>query len=155
MRIVFKIAGYVGLVLVVLAVLAYLARDPLRDALAQTVCTRLSKTLHGTLEVGKLRGSLLTSLVLQDVILRDQHGIVAQLEAVRLFYHPWTLLRGQLTVSAVEIVRPRLTLAQDAEGHWNVSRLFPSAQPNTTPKPPAAGGGWPFAVVLTRVQLQD
>ncbi|HEY7496713.1 MAG TPA: hypothetical protein VIH59_37115, partial [Candidatus Tectomicrobia bacterium] len=151
MRTMFKLAGYVGLTLLVLVLLAYLARDPLRDTLAQTVSTRLSKLLNGSLQIGKLRGSFLTSLVLQDIVLRDQHGIVAQLEGVRLFYNPLTLLRGQLTVSVLEIIRPHVTLLQDTEGRWNVSRLLPP----TPPRSPAARSGWPFAVVLAQAQLRD
>jgi autotransporter translocation and assembly factor TamB len=154
-RTVFRLAGYVGLTLVVLVLLAYLARDPLRDTLAQTVSTRLSKLLNGSLEIGKLRGSFLTSLVLQNVVLRDQHGIVVQLEGVRLFYNPLTLLKRRLTVSALEIIRPHVTLVQDAEGRWNVSRLLPPASPDAPPKSPAAGSGWPFAVVLAQAQLHD
>jgi autotransporter translocation and assembly factor TamB len=153
----FKIAGYAGLALVLLALLAYLARDPLRDAIVQTVSAQVSKTLHGSLEIGKLRGSLLTSLVLQDIVLRDQHGVVAQLAEVRLWYDLLTLLKGQITVYRADLVRPQVTLVQGSDGVWNIARLFPPSAPQVTPppEPPTSLGGFPFTVVLARLQILD
>jgi autotransporter translocation and assembly factor TamB len=151
LRKLWKLAGYAGLLLVVLALLAYLARDPLRDALVRHISTRVSKLLNGSLDIGHLRGSLVTSLVLQDVVLRDyQQNIVAQLDEVRLVYDLLTLLKGQVTLYAVDIVRPRLTLIEQPDGTWNISNIVPSPDAAATSQ-----GGFPLAVVLAHVHLRD
>ncbi len=103
----FKISLYAAIVFVLLALLAYLARDPLRDTLVRAVSSRLSASFGGSLQIGKLRGTLLTSLVLQDIVLRDQKGVVAQVETVRLTYSLFALLKRQVTVFRADIVQWR------------------------------------------------
>lgn len=152
----FKIAIYATVALVLLALLAYLARDPLRDTLVKVVSRQLSSSFDGSLQIGKLRGTLLTSLVLQDIVLRDQQGVVAQVETVRLAYSLFAVLKRQVTVLRADIVRPRLSLTQAADGTWNVTRLFPPATPQQAPPDTAPGRrGFPFAVRLKRMQILD
>ena len=69
-----RMAVYVALVCGLLGLCAYVARDPVRDVLGRTASAWLSRRLNGTLEIGALRGSLLSSLVLRDVVLRDRAG---------------------------------------------------------------------------------
>ena len=65
--------------------------------------------LNGTVEIGALRGSLLSSLVLRDVVLRDRQGIeVAHLDEVRLGYDLTTLLTKRLVVQRVHLVHPQV-----------------------------------------------
>ena len=80
-----RIAVYGALVCGLLGLCAYVARDPVRDVLGRTASAWLSRRLNGTLEIGALRGSLFSSLVLRDVVLRDRAGLeVAHLDEVRL-----------------------------------------------------------------------
>src|SRR5262245_66406447 len=81
-----RIAVYVATVCGLLGLGAYIARDPVRDMLGRIASAWLSHSLNGTLEIGALRGSLLSSLVLRDVVLRDHAGIeVVHLDAVRFW----------------------------------------------------------------------
>ena len=75
-----RIAAYVALAFGLLGLCVYLARNPVRDLLGRTVSSLVSRGLNGTLKVGTLRGSLLSSLVLHDVVLRAQ---LAGIKAVR------------------------------------------------------------------------
>jgi autotransporter translocation and assembly factor TamB len=152
-RILIKIAAYMAAALCVLAIVAYLARDPLRDALIHTVSTQVSKALNGSVEIGTLRGSLVSSIILRDIVVRDQQGTVAQLAEVRVRYNPLTLLKGQLTVQAIDIVEPNVTLIQAADGRWNFQRLLPPAAAEPAPEPSA--GGLPFAIKLARLNIRD
>ncbi|MCZ6873895.1 MAG: translocation/assembly module TamB domain-containing protein [bacterium] len=155
LRKLFKILIYACVACVLLSLLAYLGRDPLRDTLVQAISTRLSKSFNGSLQIGKLRGTLLTSLVLQDIVLRDADGVVLQLDSVRLTYNLLTLLKRQVTVFRVDIVRPRLRLKQMADGTWNITRMFPSAAPPAAPsEPQMAVPGLPIGVRLMRLQIR-
>ena len=69
-----RMVVYVVLVGGLLGLCAYVARDPVRDLLGRTASAWLSRQLNGTVEIGALRGSLLSSLVLRDVVLRDRPG---------------------------------------------------------------------------------
>ncbi len=149
-----RIAVCVALVCGVLGLCAYIARDPVRDVLGRIASAWLSRSLNGTLEIGTLRGSLWSSLVLRDVVLRDRAGMeVAQLDEVRFGYDLTTLLTKRLAVQSIHLVHPQATLVQDPEGQWNLSRILAPASP--ADPPPAAGGGLPIALVVEHLQLQD
>ena len=153
-----KILLYSGVAFLLLALVAYVARNPVRDALVRGLNAVVSSSLQGSLHIGTLRGTLLTSLILQDVVVRDQHdNVLAQVDAVRLAYNPLLLLQGQLLISRVRLTRPRLTLIQHADGSWNISRLVPPGppEPASPPEEPMSGLSLPFAVVVERVRIQD
>ncbi|MGE3535845.1 MAG: translocation/assembly module TamB domain-containing protein [Candidatus Tectimicrobiota bacterium] len=130
-----RLAGYVAVALGCVSVLLYLARDPVRDGLGRLGAMWLSQALEGTLTVGSLRGSLFASLVLRDVRLRDRQGAtVVHLAEMRVDYDILALLRQRLHIHALDLVRPVVHLVQDAQGTWNLARLFAaSAAPSATP----------------------
>src|SRR5262245_30347160 len=153
-----RMAVYVALVCGLLGLCAYIARDPVRDGLGRMASAWLSRRLNGTLEIGALRGSLFSSLVLRDVVLRDRAGMeVAHLDEVRLGYDLATLLTQRLVVQYVHFVHPQATLVQDPEGQWNLSRVLSPGSPARHPhRPePATGRGLPIAHVVEHVQIQD
>jgi len=151
-------AVYVALVCGLLGLCAYVARDPVRDVLGRTASAWLSRKLNGTIEIGALRGSLWSSLVLRDVVLRDRAGLeVVHLDEVRLGYDLTTLFSKRLIVQHVHFVHPQATLVQDPEGQWNLSRVLSPASPANPPPAPehVTGGGLPIALVVAHVQIQD
>ena len=127
---------------------------PVRAWLVQTAAQRLSDRLNGTLEIGALQGSLLRAPSLADVVVRDHAGaIVARVDAVRVRYRPASLLRGQLVIHDLDVIRPDLTLNQAPDGTVNLARLIPA-----TSAPAARRGGFvaPLAgVQIERLRVQD
>src|SRR5215470_7823301 len=120
-----RMAVCVAIVCGVLGLCAYIARDPVRDVLGRTASAWLSHKLNGTLEIGALRGSLWSSLVLRDVVLRDREGLeVAHLDEIRLRYDLTRLLAKRLVVQHIHLVHPQATLVQEAAGQWNLSRVL-------------------------------
>src|SRR5262245_48854588 len=103
-----RLAVSVVLVCGLLGLCAYGARDAVRDVLGRTASAWLSHRLNGTLEIGALRGSLFSSLVLRDVVLRDRTGMeVVHLDEVRLGYALMTLLTKRLVIQHVHVVHPQ------------------------------------------------
>src|SRR5256712_2532438 len=124
--------------------------DPLRDIVARTVTRFVTKSLQGSVEVGALRGSLLSSPVLHNITLRDKQGtVVGQVAELRLVYDLKTLLKKRLEVQMVEIVRPQVTLVQEPDGSFNITNLLSPAQPTTSE------GGLPFALVIDSLHIRD
>src|SRR5215510_15486637 len=129
-----RMAVYGALVCGLLGLCAYVARDPVRDVLGRIASAWLSRRLNGTIEIGTLRGSLLSSLVLRDVVLRDHAGMeVVHLDEVRFGYDLTTLLTKRLIVQYVHFVHPQATLVQDHEGQWNLSRVLSLGSPAGPP----------------------
>ncbi len=144
--------------LLLYAILAGLILGSTRDAALHAVLRFVSNTLQGDVEVGGLQGSFLSSLVMRDIVLKDEQGrVIAQIDALRLSYDLLSLIRLRLTVHEIDIVRPRFTLTEEPDGVLNISRAFRSAQPRKpdTPKEPAAGFGLPVALVIEDLRLRD
>src|SRR5262245_12481212 len=98
-----RMTGYVSLALALLGLCTYVARNPVRDLLGRTASAWMSRWLNGTVEIGALRGSLFSSLILRDVILRDWQGAeVAHLDEVQLRYDLTALLTKRLVVQHVD-----------------------------------------------------
>src|SRR6267378_8014500 len=153
-----RMAVFAALVCGLLGLCAYAARDPARDVLGRIASAWLSRRLNGTLEIGALRGSLFSALVLRDLVLRDRAGLeVAHLDEVRLEYDLTTLLTQRLVVQHVHVVHPQATLVQDPGGQWNLSRILSPTSPASPASAPerAAGRGLPIAVVVEHVQIHD
>jgi autotransporter translocation and assembly factor TamB len=139
------------LAMLLLGLGAYLARNPLRDRLARIASTWVSDNIQGTVEIGALRGSLFSSLVLRDVVLRNRAGAeVARWDELQLAYDLTALLSKRLRIRHVRLTRPRLTLTQEADGAWNLTQMFTSSAPATT-----EGGDLPLAIVLEQLQISD
>ena len=113
-----------------------LARRLLLDALRNSV--------HGTVSIGSVSGSLLSAIELNNVVLADSAGRpVIRVARVSARYTLTDLLRGRYRLDHVVVVRPILNLEQDAAGVWNVARLFGS------------GGGGPRTGSAPLVELTD
>jgi autotransporter translocation and assembly factor TamB len=154
------IGGSVVLVcgLLIYGILADLILGSARDAAVQAVLRSVSNGLQGSLEVGSLRGSLLSAPVLQDIVLKDAQGTeIGQIDALRLSYDLLSLLRLRLVVHTIEIVQPRFTLTEQPDGALNVSRALASAQPAEPreARKPSSGSGLPVAIVVEDIRLRD
>lgn len=124
--------------------------DPLRDLVVRTVTRFVTSSLQGSIEVGALRGSLLSAPVLQNITLRDKHGtVVGQVAELRLAYDLRTLLTKRLAIRTIEIVRPQITLVQEPDGSLNIANLLPPSQPSSSE------AGQALALVIDDLRIRD
>lgn len=160
LRKLWRIARYLVLALLAMLLLLYVTilnpwYEPWRDALLPYVSRLISASLNGTLEIGALRGSLLSAPALHNVVLRDASGsLVGRIEAIRLAYDLTALFRLRLEVQAVEISRPQITVVQQPDGRLNLNTLLPES-PLPAAEPPPTSGGLPLAIRLHTLQIRD
>jgi uncharacterized protein involved in outer membrane biogenesis len=127
--------------------------DPLRDLLVNVATKWVSKGLNGSVEVGEMEGSLFGSPILKDVKLLDVQGnTVVQIAEVRLAYDLKTLIQKKLEVSEVVVVKPQLTLVQDADGQLNLGDVIASTEPT---EPSDSGSGLPFELIIDQIVIQN
>jgi autotransporter translocation and assembly factor TamB len=153
------IGGAVVLVfgLLLYAILAGLVLGSTRDAALQAILRSVSNALRGDLEVGSIQGSFLSSLVLQNIVIKDEQGrVIGHIEALRLSYDLLSLLRLRLIVHEIDIVHPRFTITEEPDGVLNLSQALASKQPRqptTGEEPPRFG--LPVAIVVENLRLRD
>jgi AsmA-like C-terminal region len=155
-----KLLIIVGSAVLLLALLTYgflagLFLQSARDSAVQAAVRSVSDSLQGTLEVGALRGSFLSALVLQNVVLKDAHGtVIGQIDEIRVSYDLLGLMRRRLTVRAIEIIGPRLTIIEEPDGVLNISRAVSPVQPRA-PAEAKEPFGLPVGIIVERLQLRD
>jgi autotransporter translocation and assembly factor TamB len=126
---------------------------PLRKLLVNTATKWVSKGLNGSVEIGKIEGSLLSSPILKEVKLLDVQGnTVVHIDEIRLAYDLKTLIHKKLEVSEVVVLKPQLTLVQGADGQLNLSDAIASTEPA---EPSDSGSGLRFALIINQIVIQN
>jgi AsmA protein len=101
---------------------------------------RLRGAVNGTVEVGRLRGDLLSEVVLEDVVVSGREGdAFLAVDRLAVEYELGALLRREVLLGDAELVRPRVRLVRAADGTWNATRIPPSSAAAKSPAPRGAG----------------
>ena len=150
------LAAFLGstVLLVVAAVLVLSNTDWGRERVRRIVLRALEGPVHGTVQIGRIEGNLLTGFVLRDVAIRDSAGnpFLTAAEA-RTRYGLRSLVQKRIELSDLALVRPVVILDRPPGGAWNFERIFPGD--TTTNKPESDAPGWGDWLVLRDVRMVD
>src|SRR5439155_245470 len=106
------------------------------------------RVVAGRVEVGGIGGSLLTGVVLNDVVIYDPDStLVARLPHAEVDYNPLDFVAGRIVLSGVTLDHPYINLVQHKNGRLNLEELLrlggpPSGRPATL-------------VVLRNLRIED
>jgi translocation and assembly module TamB len=111
----------------------------------QAIVTRLSEGLGRPVALGDIRGDLIHGFELRDLVIAERGGfsrgvlfsadrIRFALDLPQLFLHPGNVLRS---LGQVDVYAPRLVVARDDKGAWNLEDFF---TPQRTPLGPEYRG---------------
>ncbi|MGE0703157.1 MAG: translocation/assembly module TamB domain-containing protein [Vicinamibacterales bacterium] len=140
------------LILVVVALVAGVL--VLRSSWGQERVRRLAveqanRFLTATLEIGRLEGSLFGGVTLHDVRLARGNDDIVTIEQVDVAYSIRQFFGADIRIRDLRLVRPRVVIARDADGRWNLGALVRRREPqqasSTTRRP----------VLLQRIQVED
>ena len=147
----------VGLLACLLGALnALVGTRPGRSLLARVASAAVAKVVAGSIEVGEVRGSLLTGLVLTDVRLLDPDStLVAWLPRAELGYNPIDFAAGRVVLMDVRLDRPIFNIVQHAYGKTNFDELFRLGEKDTVKVKPLGPPGPRSLILLRNVQIQD
>src|ERR1051325_3803532 len=96
-----------------------------RTLLARAASAAVESAVHGRIEVGEVRGSLLTGVVLTDVRLLDPDStLVAWLPRAELGYNPIDFAAGRIVFMEVRLERPYINIVQHQNGKTNFDELL-------------------------------
>ena len=141
-----------GLLACFLGTLSALVNTSSGRALLGAVARSAAATaIGGRIEIGAVRGTLLTDLHLNDVRLYDPDStLVAELPAVEVSYRLLDLLAGRVVLRDVTLEHPYVNLLQHKNGRLDIEELLHLGEHH------AGGPGGPPAFVLLRdVRIDD
>ena len=104
-----------------------------RDGVRRQLQTTFNEQFAGSLHIGSLQGTLLNTLYASDVRLRDADGrLVAAIDSVASEPRWRHLLTGELSVDALTVIGPHLSLHRRADGTWNLERALRQSAPTSS-----------------------
>jgi len=96
-----------------------------RSLLARIASNAVERAVAGTIEVGDVRGSLISGVTLTNVRLLDADtSLVASLPRVDLSYNPLDFLAGRIVLFEVDLDQPVFNIVQHANGKINLEELL-------------------------------
>lgn len=121
---------YIGLV--VFAILVFLFgfsqtqtfRNWLRDFVVETA----NANLNGKVSIGKIEGTLFTSLLLKNAIVTQQNDTLLNAGLIELRVSPLRILLKKIYVRKAEIKDTEIKFIADSSGELNISKLFPTSE---------------------------
>ncbi|HLZ44111.1 MAG TPA: translocation/assembly module TamB domain-containing protein [Gemmatimonadales bacterium] len=127
-----------------------------RTLLARVASSAVARAISGSIEVGEVRGSLLTGVVLTDVRLLDPDStLVAWLPRAELGYNPIDFAAGRIVFMEVRLERPIINIVQHANGNVNFDELLRLHEKDTVKVKPLGPAGPRSLILLRNVQIQD
>lgn len=153
-----QVAAYAGIAIA--AVLALLLVGVLlvtqtpwgRDQVRSFALERLAGATDGRIEIGRIEGNLLRRVRLVDVTIVDQQERpFLRADTITTRFSLWGLLRRQVVLTDMRLVRPIVVLDQPPGEEWNYVRIFridPDPDTVVTRQP-----GWGSWVALRDVEI--
>src|SRR5467141_2134026 len=127
-----------------------------RTLLARVASSVVEGAVNGSIEVGEVRGSLLTGVVLTDVRLLDPDStLVAWLPRAELGYNPIDFAAGRVVFMEVRLERPIINIVQHANGKTNFDELLRLGEKDTVTVKPLGPAGPRSLILLRNVQIMD
>src|SRR5882762_5729702 len=109
-----------------------------RALLARVTEGALRQAFTGMVEIGDVRGSLLTGLTLSQVRLFDADTtLVAWLPQANLSYNPFDFAAGRVVFFEFDLRRPVINIVQHPNGRLNIEELLRLGGPDKGPHGPA------------------
>src|SRR5881409_4068432 len=109
-----------------------------RGLLARVTESALTQVFTGSIEVGDVRGSLLTGVTLTGVRLFDADTtLVALLPRADLAYNPLDFAAGRVVLFEFALRQPVINIVQHRSGRLNIEELLRLGGPDTGPHGPA------------------
>ncbi len=126
MRYVWRVALIVGGLgaLLIIGALLFVRTAQFQHLLHDRLVSTLNTALPGEVSLGGLDGSVWRGLRLTDLVVRYAEEEVVRIPRLTVGYALRPLLKGQLSLTQVDVYEPVVRLSQDEAGTWNLVRAL-------------------------------
>ncbi len=142
---------YTGLGIFLLLVVAFAVSQTsyFRNWLRETAMSAANNALNGKVYIGKIDGTIFTSLILHDTYVTMGNDTLLNASRIELRTSPLQLLFKKIYVRKLEIDDTQINLIKDSSGTLNISKLIPPTQPDTTPS------SFPFKIIVAELKIKN
>ncbi len=137
------------LLVILLIALGFSQTSTFREYLRSTVVNLANKNLHGHVSIGKIDGTIFTSLYIRNSVVNMASDTLLNAETIAVKVSPLQILGKRIYVRNIEIRNAKIDFTSDSAGVLNISKLFPSTPPDST------HSKFPFKIVAADVELEN
>ncbi|MGH7709833.1 MAG: hypothetical protein ACREOG_01025, partial [Gemmatimonadaceae bacterium] len=145
-------AAVLGLGLVLVGVVILGTRtDAGRELIRRYALAELSRTVHGKVYLGRLRGSLFGDIRLDSIEIRESNdSLFLASGPISVRFRPGDIIDRRVRLAFASATRPQVHIRKDSAGVWNFRKIFPSGPPRA----PRSTRGFGDYVVLDSLSLR-
>jgi hypothetical protein len=143
------IGFFLGLFLLILIILGFTQTSLFRGILREQVIKIANSSLNGTVNIGKIDGTIFTSLLLSDVSVNMKRDTLLKAGLIEVRTSPLQLFYKKIFVRKVGIVNASFRLLKDEQGNLNISKLFKPKEEDTSKS------SFPFKIKLQELALEN
>lgn len=143
---------FVGLFMLFMVFFGVSQTSFFKDWLRNTVVEIANDELNGKLSIGKIDGTIFTSLIITDVTLSSkQNDTVVYAGKIELRTSPLKILFKNIYVRKFELADAKIKLIEEPDGELNLIKIFPkSDEPDDTTK-----SEFPFTIEVADFALKN
>ncbi len=141
---------YAGIVLLVILLIAlgFSQTSTFREYLRGTVVNLANKNLNGNLSIGKIDGTIFSSLLIRNVSVNMGSDTLFKAETIVVKVSPLRILLKTIYVRDIEVKNAKVKFIGDSSGVLNIAKLFPPTPPSKT------HSKFPFKIDVAELSLQ-
>ncbi len=142
---------YTGIILliIILVFLGFSQTSTFRNYLRTYVCNLANKELNGHVNIGRIDGTVFSSLVLRNTVVNMGSDTLLNAGIIEVKTSPLQIFLKKIYIREIAIANAGISLLEDSTGALNISKLFPPASKNTT------HSKFPFKIVAPDVELKN
>ena len=137
----------IGLFILILLIFGASQTSTFREYLRKTVIVQANKNLNGTLYIGKIDGTIFSSLILRNTVLNMGKDTLLNAGKIELRTSPLQLLLKKIKIRKLEIAQADIALIADSTGRLNLSKLTRPSSSDTSKST------FPFKIEVTNFSL--
>lgn len=123
---------FLGLMLLTVIAVGFTQTKTFREMLREKVINLANKELNGKLSIGKIDGTVLTSLFLRNVSIVVGNDTLLSAKKIEVKTSPLQLLLKKIFVRQLLLEDVKIELLQDQSGEWNFAKLVKPKPEDTT-----------------------
>ena len=123
---------FIGIFILLLIVGGITQTSTFRNYLREQVVSLVNEEINGKIEIGKIDGTIFTSLIIRDAKLFYLKDTIANIKKVEVKISPLQIFLQKIFVRKILIEDAKIVLLRDSSGVLNLSKAFPSTPPDTS-----------------------
>ena len=134
---------------ILLLALGFSQTSTFREMLRDKIVALANKELNGKLSIGKIDGTIFTSMFLRNTIVSMDGDTLLNAGLVEVKVSPLQIFLKRIYVRKVKLSDTKVAFIADSNGSLNISRLFPPTPKDTS------HSKFPFKIVVPDLQLTN